>query len=189
MPITIPGVAGPVGASITATGNIGVGAPQLAAGITTGVVLWTPQIVVMTVDAGTAGVGSGGPIPVVIPGSIVGAMISGFAAFQLLGVQSQLLATGIANGLILAYAQGLIRTTHPGVGLGAGVATFRAPAAGPSMIAGFKSAGMLGSSLERMALAVGQALDVTFANLVIPVPIVGPTSPTGASGVGVGNII
>ncbi len=189
MPVTIGGVSGALLPSIGAANNLGVGVPQLAAGIANGVCQWTPQIVVLTVDVGAAGVGSGGPLPVTISGALVATMVTNFAAFQLRGSAAVSLATGIANGLIMAYTQGLIKTTHAGVGTGSGVATFRAPVAGPTLMAGLKSAGLFGSAVDRLALAVGQALDTTFASLVIPIQIVGPSTPTSASGVGVGNII
>lgn len=164
--------------------------PQLAAGVATGVCMWTPQVVVMTIDAGTLGAGSGGPLPVMIPpATMLGAMQAGFASFGLLGAMAAPLATGLANGLVLAYSQALVKTTHAAVGVGSGTATFRAPPAGPSMVAGFKSAGLVGQSTEQIALAVGQALDTVFASLVMPIPIVGSASPSAGSGTGVGQII
>lgn len=190
MPITPAGVTGIILPNLTAATLIGTGTPQLASGVGSGVSQWTPQIIVQTIDAGSLGVGSGGPLPVVIPPpSMLGAMTAAFASFGLLGVSAPLLITGLSNGLVQAYLQGLIKTTHPGIGVGAATATFRAPPAGPVMITGFKSAGMKGQATEQLALAVGQALDTVFASLVIPVPIVGSASPTGGSGTGVGNII
>lgn len=189
MPITSASVAGLVAANLASTGNAGIAVSLLAAGVGNGVSMWTPQIVVMTVDVGSAGVGSGGPIPVVVPGSLVATMTTAFVSFQVRGVAGPQIAAGIANGLIQAFLQGIIKTTHAGVGVGSAVATFRAPPAGPSMVAGFKSAGLLGTFAEPMALAIGSALDTTFASLVIPLPIVGSASPTGASGTGVGQII
>lgn len=189
MPITSPAVSGLVAASLASVGNTGIAAPLLAAGVGNGVSTWTPQIVVMTVDVGSAGAGSGGPIPVVVPGSLVGTMTGSFVSFGIKGIAAPQMATAIANALIQAFLQGVIKTTHAGVGVGAGVATFRAPPAGPLMVAGFKSAGLNGTFAEPLALAVGSALDTTFASLVIPVQIVGSASPTGASGTGLGQII
>jgi len=190
MPVTIPGVVGVLFPNLVATGNIGTGVPQLTSGVANGVVQWTPQIVVQTVDSGTLGVGSGGPMPVILPPPILlGAMTVGFASFDILGIMSPLLILGLTNGLVLAYAQALIKTTHAGVGSGTGVATFRAPPAGPIFITGFKAAGMKGQATEKLALAIGQALDVAFASLVMPVPIVGAASPVGGGGVGFGNLI
>ena len=60
MPITSPAVSGLVAASLASVGNTGIAAPLLAAGVGNGVSTWTPQIVVMTVDVGSAGAGSGG---------------------------------------------------------------------------------------------------------------------------------
>lgn len=188
MPITPASVTGLVASNLSSTGNLGIAAPLLAAGVGNGVGTWNPQIVVMTVDAGSAGAGSGGPIPVPLSG-LVGLMTAAFAAFGIKGMAAPTIATGIANGITQAYLQGLIKTTHAGVGLGSGVATFRAPPAGPVMVGGFKSAGLNGMFAEPIALAVGSALDSAFASLVVPVPIVGSASPTGASGTGVGQIL
>lgn len=189
MPITPASVSGLVAANLASTGNLGIAAPLIAAGVGNGVGSWNPQIVVMTVDAGSAGVGSGGPIPVPLSGSLVGLMTAAFAAFGIKGTAGPTIATGIANGLLQAYLQGLIKTTHAGVGLGSGVATFRAPPAGPILVGGFKSAGLNGTFAEPLALAVGSALDSAFASLVVPIPIVGSASPMGASGTGLGQII
>jgi hypothetical protein len=57
------------------------------------------------------------------------------------------------------------------------------------MVAGFKSVGMVGLYTDRKALALGMALDTTFATLVEPVAIVGSASPTAGSGVGTGKIL
>lgn len=189
MPVASASVSGLVAANLSSTGNLGIAAPLIAAGVGNGVGAWNPQIVVMTVDVGSAGAGSGGPIPVPLPGSLVGLMTAAFAAFGVKGVAGPTIATGIANGLVQAYLQGLIKTTHAGVGLGSGVATFRAPPAGPVMVGGFKSAGLNGTFAEPIALAVGSALDSAFASLVVPVQILGSASPTAASGTGVGQIL
>jgi len=190
MPVTVPGVVGAVLPNLIATANLGTGVPQLASGVANGVVQWTPQIVVATIDAGSLGVGSGGPVPVVIPPpAMLGAMTGGFASFGLLGIMAPLLIAGLSNGLVLAYLQALVKTTHPGIGVGSGVAKFIAPPAGPIFIAGFKAAGMKGQSTDQLALAIGQALDIVFASLLIPIPIVGSASPAGGAGAGVGNII
>lgn len=190
MPVTIPGIVGAVSPNLLAVALIGTDVPKLSLGVANGTANWVSQITVQTVDAGTAGAGSGGPLPVVVPTPLLqGAMTAGFSSNGLLGIFSPLLITGLTNGLVLAFAQMLIKTTHAGVGTGSGVATFRAPPASVAMVAGFKSAGMVGDATERMANAVGLALDTTFASLVIPVPIVGSASPVGASGTGVGKII
>jgi len=57
------------------------------------------------------------------------------------------------------------------------------------MIAGLKGVGFVGISTEQLANAVGMALDITFASLIMAIPIVGSASPTGASGTGIGNIL
>lgn len=190
MPVTPGGVTGIVAPNLAATGNIGMGMPQLATGVGIGVSTWTAQIQVVTVDTGTLGVGAGGPLPVIVPPpALLGAMLAGFASFGLLGIMSPLLATGLANGIGLAYLQGLVQTIHPAVGTGAAVAKFVAPPATPTIIGGLASAGMTGPSVAQLGGAIGMALDTVFAALVMPLPIVGAPSPSGGGGAGTGKII
>jgi len=162
---------------------------QLALGVGIGVTTWTQQIVVTSVDTGTLGAGVGVPIPVIVPPTIIANMITGFASFALIGIMSPLVATGIANGIILAYLQGLLITAHPGTGVGAGVAKFIAPPAAPTIIAGLASAGMIGLSVPQLGGAIGMGLDLTFLAMVMPVAIVGPPSPLPGGGAGIGKIV
>jgi hypothetical protein len=108
---------------------------------------------------------------------------------NLLGVMAPIFLLGLANGLTAVFLQTLIKTQHVGVGTGAGVATFKAPPAFPSIIAGFASAGMVGQAASRKAQALGIGLDRTFASLFLPVAIVGTASPTAATGRGFGSIV
>lgn len=190
MPVAPPGIIGVLVPNMIATGNIGTGVAQLATGIANGLVQWVPTVVVQTVDTGTLGVGKNVPTPIIVPQPLIyGNVLAGMASKGLLGIFAPLLALGIANGLVLAFLQMLINTTHAGVGVGAGVARFQAPPAEGAMIAGFKQAGMKGQATEMKALALAQALNLTFAVLVLPVVIAGPPSPLPGGGVGVGNII
>ena len=190
MPVTVPGIFGALMPNLLATGHLGLDTPKLAIAIATGVATWVPQIVVQTIDAGTLGVGKGVPIPLIIPQPILyGALLAGDASFGLLGILTPIMTLGIANGLVLGFLQMLTNTVHAGVGVGSGVARFIAPPAGPTMVGGFASAGMIGEDAAKKANAIGQGLDTTFASLVLPVVIVGAPTPAGGAGVGVGNII
>lgn len=190
MPVTIPGLVGALMPNLLSTGHLGLDTPKLATGIATGVATWIPQIVIQTVDSGSLGAGKGVPIPLVVPQpALYGALVAGDAAFGLLGILTPLMTLGIANGLVLGFAQMLLNTVHAGIGVGAGVATFRAPPAGPVMVAGFQASGMNGEDAVKKANAIGMGLDTTFASLVLPVSIVGSASPAGGASTGVGNII
>lgn len=190
MPATPGGIAGIVQTNLASVGMLGMDVPKISLGLGIGVSSWVAQIVVQTVDVGTAGGGSGGPIPVTVPPAALLANIqTGFASSGLVGQFAPLLSTGIANGLAQAFLQALVKTTHAGVGTGSGVAKFIAPPATPVVAAGLSSAGVIGQFAIQLATAVGVGLDVTFASLVIPVPIVGSGSPTAATGTGVGQII
>lgn len=189
MPLTPPGITGAVLGGLASAALIGTANAQLAAGVGAGVMLWIGQLTVVTADVGTAGVGAG-TLPCAIPQpSLLGGMMAGMAATGTIGVAAPLLATGLANGLALAFLQGLITTVHPVVGVGAATATFPGPSAVPSMIAGFKAAGMVGTMTEKTATAVGIGLDIAFGSFVVPIPIVGPPSPVSVSGAGSGKIL
>lgn len=189
MPITTTGVTGILLPSLLSTGFLGTDLPKLSRGVASGVVRWANLVKVSTVDAGSAGTGSG-QIPVLVPYPLLfGNITAGFASNQLIGIFAPLFITGLTNGLVNSFLQGLVKTTHAGVGTGAGVASFRGPPAQASLSAGFRSAGMNGDATDRLARALGQALDRTFASLVIPVPIVGTASPSAATGKGSGKII
>ena len=190
MPVTIPGIVGALVPNMAATGQLGSKMPDLAVGIANGLVKWLPSITVITVDAGSLGVGSGGPMPLIVAQPLLYLnLMAGDAAFGFFGPMSPLLTLGVANGLVLAFAQALIKTTHPGIGAGSGVATFRAPNSIPLMIEGFAAAGLKGDGPTKKASAIGTGLDATFASLVVPIPIVGSASPAGGAGAGFGQII
>jgi hypothetical protein len=190
MPVTSAGIIGVLVPNLVATSLIGTGVPTYANAVAQGLVTWIPQVTVQTQDVGTGGSGKNVPLPLLVPQPLLIVNItSGMSSQELLGVMAPLLILGLSNGLALAFLQMLVNTTHVGVGTGAGVATFRAPPATPSMIRGFKSAGMKGPATERKAAALGQALDQTFASLLLPVVIVGSVTPSAATGRGSGKII
>lgn len=129
-------------------------------------------------------------MPLVVPQPVLyGGLMTGAASAGVLGIMAPAMFLGIANGLVLAFLQMLIKTTHPGVGVGTGLAKFIGGSAVPQMVSGFAAAGMKGQGTVQIATAVGVGLDITFQALAIPVPIVGSASPSGGSGVGVGLII
>lgn len=189
MPLTPPGIVGTVLPSLLATGNIGMGTPQLSSGIAAGVMLWVAQMKVTTIDAGSLGVGAG-LLPCVIPQPLLlGGVLAGCAAFGNVGPMMPPFALGVATGLSLAFPQGIITTIHPTVGSGTGVARFVGPSAIPSMIGGFSSVGMVGPGSVKMASSIGMGIDIAFAAFTVPIPIVGSASPVGSGGTGTGTII
>jgi len=190
MPVVPPAIVGLLFPNMASTGNIGGGVAKFASGVAGGLAVWIPKIQVITIDSGSLGVGSGGPMPLVVPSPLLYAnLLTGSASFGILGPMDPLLELGLANGLMAAFTGMLVKTTHPGVGVGAATAKFQAPPAIPDMIAGFSAAGLVGDGPVKKASAVGMALDITFASLVMPVPIVGAPSPSGGAGAGFGQII
>lgn len=189
MPLTPPGLAGVLIPALVASAQLGIAVPQFCLGVGTGVTLFAQASTVTSIDTGTLGVGVS-VLPLLVPQPLLlTSMLSGFAATGTIGVMAPLLAVGLANGLSLGFLQGLVTMTHPGVGLGAGVAKVIAVGAVPSMIAGFAAAGMVGPAAVKMATAIGIALTLTFAVYILPVPILGPPNIVPGAGVGIGKII
>ncbi len=190
MPIALPAITGTVAGNLASVALIGTEMPKLATGVATGLSMWVPQVTVSTVDAGSAGVGTGIPIPWVIPQPLLlGLLGANIPSAGIIGLFTPSLVLGLANGLSISFLQMLISTTHPTVGVGSGVAKFVAPPAAGSMVAGFASAGLVGDAAPRLATAIGVSLDSAIASLVIPVAIVGSASPSPSTGTGTGKII
>ena len=189
MPLTPPGVAGVMIPALVAAAQIGIAVPQYALGIATGVTIFAQQSTVTSVDTGTLGAGVTA-LPLLVPQPLLlASILAGYAATGTVGVMAPLNALGVANGLALGFLQGLIVMTHPGVGVGAGVAKVIAVGAVPAMIAGFAAAGMVGIGATKMATAIGIGLTICFATFVMPVPILGPPSIVPGAGVGIGKIV
>jgi hypothetical protein len=190
MPVTPPQVVAIVAPALVGKSMLGVGVPKLAQAIGIGLTLWTPLITISTSDAGTAGAGKGTPMPVIIPTPVLYAnLVAGMIGQGLAGVLMPGFVLGLTNGLVTVYLQAMTNTVHAGVGVGAGVATFRPPPAFPSLQAGFAAMGMVGVADAKFARALSIGLENTFKVLVQPQPIVGPPTPTGASGRGFGSLI
>lgn len=190
MPATTPGFMGALIPNLISAAMIGTGLPKYARGVALGLQQWIPRIRINTVDTGTLGAGKSTPLPIIVPQPLLYAnLIAGMVAQKQVGVLMPVFAAGLANGLVLCFAQNLINTTHPSVGAGVGVAKFSAPPAAKSMISGFQQAGMTGDQATKKAKAVAMGLDLTFAILVLPVVIVGPPSLAPSAGTGFGGLI
>lgn len=190
MPVTVPGIMGSLMPNLASVAVIGIGMPKYARGVALGLTEWVPQIRVNTIDTGTAGSGKNVPLPLFVPTPILYAnLLAGMAAQKLIGVVTPAFIMGLTNGLALAFGQMLVNTFHPSVAVGGGVAKFTAPPAARSMISGFQRAGLKGPTATKKARALGQGLDMTFASLVLPVVIVGPSSPFPGAGSGSGGIL
>jgi len=185
MPITVPGVMGVLVPSIVFTGP---GVFKYSKGVAIGLTKWARTIQVSTTDTGTAGAGTG-ILPLIVPQPLLfGHILAGMKNQKLLGLLAVPFIVGVSTGLNLAFLQMVINTTHPSVGAGAGLASFKAPPATPFILEGFKLAGMKGDGTAKKARALAFGLDKSIASLVIPIPIVGPPSPSPSSGVGSGSL-
>lgn len=175
--------------SLVSVGNIGTGVGKFAAGVAYGIDGWIHTINVQTVDTGTLGAGTG-IIPLLIPNPLLLTGITvGFTGQGIMGLLAPLTITGLTNGIVTSLAAALVKTTHPSVGVGTAVVRFSAGSSTQAMIQGFQSQGMNTSVSVKVAKAIAQGLDSALAALVLISPIVGASSPTGASGVGSGTIL
>ncbi len=189
MPLTPVGLAGVLVPALISAAQVGIAVPQYALGVATGVTIFAQQSSVTSTDTGTLGAGTT-TVPLVVPQPLLlASILTGFAATGTVGVMAPIHAVGLATGLSVGFLQGLVVMTHPGVGVGAGVAKVLGVGAVPAMLAGFSAAGMVGVGAVKMATAIGIALTLTFATFVMPIPIVGPPSIVPGSGVGIGKIV
>jgi hypothetical protein len=192
MPLNPPTLAsGFIAPNLLSVAHIGIGMPKLALAIAIGACQFlTIQAKVVTTDTGVLGAGTS-VMPLVIPSPLLqGGLYAGFSSMGILGIMSPLTILGITNGFISGFAAlALLRTNHPGIGVGTGIAKIIGPSAIPSMLLGFASMLMIGEGSIKMATAIGIGLDTTFASFIQPVPIVGAGSPVGGAGVGFGSVI
>ena len=189
MALTPPTLAGTLIPNLAATGHLGVSMPQFALGVANGVLQWFQVLVVATADTGQLGAGAG-VVPLIVPQPVLlAAMSSTFPASGITGIMAPLTILGLSNGLSLGFAQGQVLTTHPMIGVGTGVCTFKGPPAVPSRLAGFASAGLVGTGMVQIATALGVALTTVFSSLVLPTPIAGAGSPASGAGTGTGKIL
>lgn len=190
MPLTVTQAISTLVPALAGASMLGVGVPRFARGLGIGLSSWTPTIIINSTDTGTAGSGKGVPVPIAIPQPLLyGNLFTGMSGQGLVGVMRPAFILGLSQGLVLLYAQCLTNTAHLGVGVGSGVASFRPTPPLPFIQAGFASVGMVGEGGVKLARALSQGLEKTFRALALLQPIVGPPSPAGASGRGIGTIL
>jgi hypothetical protein len=179
-------------ANLVAVGMIGPSTIQLATGLANGTAIYAQtSIVFQSVDAGTLGAGAGLGVGVIVPPAIIPAMIGSFTGHGILGPFSIPTATGVANGMMLAFATAIIQTVAAGVGLGAGFG-FCIPNPGASVgiyTTAFIAAGMAGPSTIQLASAVATGLDAVLPASTAPVAIVGPPNIVPGAGTGIGKLL
>lgn len=189
MPVVPFSLAGVLTPALLGTGMLGLGVPNFSLGVSIGAAKWIKTVPVITTDTGSLGVGSG-QLPLVIPQPLLLTNIaSSMAAMGMNGVMMPLKALGLATGLSGGLALGLVKTTHPGIGVGTGIAKFLPSPAAPFILAGLAEVGMTGTGVTLLGTAIGLGLTKTLASLTLPIPIVGSASPSGGAGVGTGMVI
>jgi len=178
--------------NLVSAGMIGPSTIQLATGLANGLSVYaTTAIQFQSVDAGTLGAGTGLGVGIIMPPTIVPAMIGSFLGHGIIGPFSIPTATGIANGFQMSFALAVVQTVSAGVGLGAGFG-FCIPNPGASagiFIAAFTSAGMVGPSAAQLASACAVGLDIVLPTCVAPVVVVGPPNILPGAGTGIGKLL
>lgn len=189
MPLTAPTLTTVFTSSLISSGMLGTAVPKFASGVALGISLWVQKLSVTTFDVGLVGVGTG-LLPFLFPQPIfLSSLLGTFVTNGLTGPMAPLKATGLANGISLGLAQGIVTTNHPTVGSGAAVARVSGPLAFSSLMQGFSSVGITGSGASREANAISIALRITLQSLVLSVPIIGAGGLSPSSGIGSGKII
>lgn len=189
MPITPANLTAAVAGGLASGGMLGPATPMLAAGIANGLCQWIPLLIVQTTDAGSLGAGTGFAPFAVPPPLLISNLVAAYAANGQIGPMAPLEATGLGNGLAAGFAQGLMKTNHPGVGTGTALARVLGPPAFSSLMSGFGSAGITGQGASLKANAISSALLVCLQVFQAPIPIVGSASPAAGAGVGIGKIL
>lgn len=178
-------------ANLVSVGMIGPSTIQLATGLANGTSIYAETTIqFQSIDIGTLGAGVGLGAGVVIPPTIIPAMIGSFTGHGILGPFSIPTATGVANGMLQAFALAIVTTVAAGVGLGAGVG-FCIPNPGAStgiFTTAFIAAGMAGPSTIQLASAVAVGLDLVLPTATAPVAIVGPPNIVPGAGTGIGKL-
>jgi hypothetical protein len=189
MPLVAPVLSATITTALLGSGMLGLATPKLASGLGLGLTLWVKKLKVSTVDTGAVGTGKG-LFPFLVPQPILmGALLVAYAANGHLGPMAPLEAVGLANGITIGLAQGILNTTHPSVGAGGAIARISGPPAVSSIMQGFSSVGITGQGASAKANAISSALMVVLQTLVLPVVIVGAGGPSPSSGKGFGSII
>jgi hypothetical protein len=177
---------------LVAVGLIGPSTIQLATGLANGTSIYATTVVTFqSIDGGTLGAGVGLGAAPTVPPTIIPAMIGTFTGHGILGPFSIPTATGVANGMMLAFKLAIVQTVSAGVGLGAGVG-FCIPAPGASVgifTTAFIAAGMAGPSTIQLASAVATGLDIVLPTTIAPVAIVGPPNILPGAGTGIGKLL
>ena len=188
MPLVPPAMAASIYPSLLGVGCLGIGTPKLALGVALGLAAWSRAVRVPITAAGVVGTGIVA-MPLLVPSPLLlPALLGAFTSAGMLGIFTPVFAVGLSQGIAAALLPGIITAAVPGVGSGAGVATFRGTAV-PFMIQGFASAGLVGPGAVKEARAIGQGLDTFFAGFSMPVIVVGPSGPGPGAATVTGQIL
>ena len=189
MPLTPVNLTAAITVGLLGGAMLGPATPKLALGIGTGLMIWVPQLTVLTTDTGAIGAGVSAAPFLIPPPLLIGNMVLAYIANGQLGPMAPLEAVGLGLGLATGFAQGLMISVHAGCGSGVGLARVLGPPAFSSLMQGFASADIKGTGAVQKANAISTALQLTLQAFGAPVPIAGAPGPSPGGGVGIGKIV
>lgn len=176
--------------SLSGAGLTGSSLSMFINGLTNGFVEYVlAGVKVSTVDVGTFGAGVGIGTVFLNPTIIVPSMVSSFSGSSILGTNSAVLATAIANAMSQCFSLAQASTISPTVGVGTGVGSLIPTSGTPFFVNSFASSGLVGIYGATLATAVANGLDSSLHSSIVNTVIAGPPSISPSTGIGMGFLI
>ena len=192
MPLAPPVLQGLLAPLVTASGFTGQMAQPFVLAASNAIAAYLVTLTVKTNDTGVLGVGVGTGKVIVTPPQLIGPLLGAATANQLAGTSAPGLMTAIGNGVASFIASaGLVQSTHPGIGVGAGVGQLQI-IGGPSPLQGqlmgmFSAQGFAGQNTPNLATAIAQGITQGLGTAQVIQVITGtPTVPPPVPGAGTG---
>ncbi len=179
--------------NLTSNSLVGTSISQFALAVSMGLELYSLNgLLVSSVDTGTVGSGVGTGFGVAVaPTTFMASFIASFAANSVLGTMSSSLINGLSSAFSFSLQQAQIQTVSTSVGVGTGIITLIPNSASSlsSWIAGFSSAGLVGSNISQIISAISTGFDQAISTAVGSIVIAGSPSIIPSSGVGFGILL
>lgn len=179
--------------ALPANGIAGIASPLLATAITNGFVQYVlTGITVRTQDVGTAGagVGLGVGISLEIP-QLQQSFQATFPPNNINGTNSKPLINAISTSISSVLKIANIITVHAGVAVGTGSVSVipNSAISVPMFVSSFIAMALIGAASRNLATAIATGIDQALLTATGFVVIVGPPSPTSATGLGFGKLL
>jgi hypothetical protein len=179
-------------AALSANALIGKSAIQLATGLSLGLFQYVQAgLTVISIDAGTLGAGTGtGPGIILTPLTITPLLLASIGGHGMTGSYVPPLVDAISIAVSSSFAQAIVETINPLVGIGAGKLQLIPNGTGSAIFpAAFLESGLTGLMAANLGSAVGLALDSAVPSAIGVIAIIGSPSIISSVGTGIGRII